>query len=80
MFLRAFFARGFFEKKPLALPKKLSNNYFLPCVPFLFYGYLVPQNRAPTPGFEPFRVSWAKNASYKNEKARNRELGPGCGE
>ena len=46
--------RGFFEKKPLKLPKKLSNFLFVPCVPSLFYGKKYPQNRAPTPSFGTF--------------------------
>ena len=46
--------RGFFEKKPLKLPKKLSNIIFVPCVPYLFYGRHCPAHWAPTPNARAF--------------------------
>ena len=49
------FVGRLFEKSPPPCPKNLLENYFIPCVPFLFYRRLHPTYWAPTLDMRPFR-------------------------
>jgi len=39
--------RGFFEKKPLKLPKKLSDIFIGACASIIFYGYFSSSQPGP---------------------------------